>query len=616
MVTSRSQATNVCFIDLDRGESRIEDTPEDIVRRYLGGRGLNMYYLHKMLKPGIDGLSPENVLIFGTGLLTGSGVPNSGRFNVTAKSPESKVLGDSNCGGFFGPTMRFAGVDRLVITGRAEAPSLIYIEDGKVEIRPAEKYWGLDTNDVQQALLADFGNDVEIACIGRAGETGVRFACLRTGVKNAAGRSGLGAVMGSKNIKAVVVRGSLGVPIANPKGFTKDVVDTRNHILSSKITKVLGRVGTPLLYDVSNYLGAIRTKNSQENQFEDTLNAEEIHKHVEKMLSCYGCVVHCRHRNTVVPLGEGPEYTAISLLGANLGVADTENVIELQNIVNDLGLDVSSTSAMIAWAIEASQKGILSEEQTDGPLEFGDYERIKKLVYQIVDREGLGDLLAEGSRIVDKLGEEAKHFLIAVKGLPQSDPHDVRYLKSFALGIATSSRGADHLRSRPTLEIFDLPSDFLQKIYGARIDPDPTSYETKERTVYYHENIYSVVDSLGICKFVCHGFNSPHFLGHEQFSAMIKTVKGWEIEPEELRECALRIVDLERVINEAEGIDRKDDTLPGRYFDDPMPKARSKGHHIDREQFSRMLDRYYDLRGWTRDGKVPEERAKEVSGDE
>ena len=616
MVASRSQATNVCFIDLDRGESRIEDTPDDIVRRYLGGRGLNMYYLHKMLKPGIDGLSPGNVLIFGTGLLTGSGVPNSGRFNVTAKSPESKVLGDSNCGGFFGPTMRFAGVDRLVITGRAKAPSLIYIEDGKVEIRSAEKYWGLDTNDVQQALLADFGKDIEIACIGRAGENGVRFACLRTGVKNAAGRSGLGAVMGSKNIKAVVVRGSLGVPIANPKGFAKEVVEIRNHILSSKITKVLGRVGTPLLYDVSNYLGAIRTKNSQENQFEDTLNAEEIHKHVEKMLSCYGCVVHCRHRNTVVPLGEGPEYTAISLLGANLGVADTENVIELQNIVNDLGLDVSSTSAMIAWAIEASQKGILSEEQTGGPLEFGDYERIKQLVYQIVDREGLGDLLAEGSRMVDQLGEEAKHFLIAVKGLPQSDPHDVRYLKSFALGIATSSRGADHLRSRPTLEIFDLPADFLQKIYGTRIDPNPTSYETKESTVYYHENIYSVIDSLGICKFVCHGFNSPHFLGHEQFSRMIKTVKGWEIEPDELRECALRIVDLERVINEGEGIDRKDDTLPGRYFDDPMPKARSKGHRIDREQFARMLDRYYALRGWTKDGKVTEARTKEVSGEE
>jgi aldehyde:ferredoxin oxidoreductase len=615
MVASRSQDTNVCFIDLDSGSISVENTPDNIVKRYLGGRGLNMYYLHKMLKPGIDGLSPENVLIFGNGLLTGSGLPNSGRFNVTAKSPESKVLGDSNCGGFFGPTMRFAGVDRLVITGRADKPCLIYIENGKIDIRPAKKYWGQNTNDVQRALRADFGRDVEIACIGRAGETGVRFACLRTGVKNTAGRGGLGAVMGSKNIKAIVVRGGLGIPIARPEGFAEEVVSLRKYILSSKVTKVLGRVGTPLLYDVSNYLGAIRTKNSLENQFEDTLNAEEIHKHVEKMLSCYGCVVHCRHRNTVIPLGEGPEYTSIALLGANLGIANTENVIELQNIVNDLGLDVSSTSAMIAWAIEASQKGILTQEQTGGRLEFGDYNRIKKLVHQIVDREDLGDLLAEGTRIVDRFGENAKHFMIAVKGLPQSDPHDVRYLKSFALGIATASRGADHLRSRPTLEIFDLPSDFLEKIYGSRIDPNPTSYETKEKTIFFHENIYSVVDSVGICKFVCHGFNSPHFLGYEHFSRMIKTVKGWDITPDELRECALRIVDLERVINMREGISRKDDTLPGRYFDDPMPKARSKGHHIDRTQFAKMLDRYYDLRGWTTDGKVPGERTKEVAGE-
>ena len=616
MVASKGQSTNFCQIDLNTGDIRIELTPESIVRRYLGGRGLNMYYLHRLLKPGIDGLSPDNVLIFGTGLLTGSGLPNSGRFNVTAKSPESKVLGDSNCGGFFGPTLRFAGIDRLILTGKAKSPSLIFIEDGKVEIRPAQKYWGLDTNDVQRALKADFGSDVEVACIGRAGETGVRFACLRTGVKNAAGRAGLGSVMGSKNIKAVVVRGGGGVPIAEPQHFAQEVAALRDHLLKSKITRVLGRVGTPLLYDVSNYLGAIRTKNSQENQFEDTLNAEEIHKHVEKMLSCFACVVHCRHRNTVVPLGEGPEYTSISLLGANLGISDTEQVIELQNIVNDVGLDVSSTSAMIAWAIEASQKGMLPPDLENGPLEFGDYKRIKQLIYQIVEREGLGNLLAEGSQIVDRFGEEAASFLIAVKGLPQSDPHDVRYLKSFALGIATSSRGADHLRSRPTLEIFDLPSDFLKKIYGSPIDPNPTSYATKEITVYYHENIYSVVDSLGICKFVCHGFNSPHFFGHDHFSKMIKIVNGLDIPPDELRQVALRIVDLERVINMREGIDRKDDTLPGRYFDDPMPTGRSKGHRIDREQFAGMLDRYYALRGWTDDGKVTTERAKEVTGEQ
>jgi aldehyde:ferredoxin oxidoreductase len=616
MIIARSQSTNVCFVDLDRGEFRVDETPEDVVRRFLGSRGLNMYYLHKYLEPGIDGLSPENVLIVGTGLLTGSGLPNTGRFNVTAKSPESRVLGDSSCGGSFGPEMRFAGIDRLVITGRASEPSILAIEDGEIEIRPAEKYWGLDTNDAQSAIRADFGRNVEVLCIGRAGENGVRYACLRTGIKNAAGRTGLGAVMGSKNIKAIIARGNRGVPIADTTGFARLVVDLRDYLQSSKVIQVLGRVGTPLLYDVSNYLGAIRTKNSIENQFTETLNAEEIHEYVEKMLSCWGCVVHCRHRNTVKPVGEGPEYTSVALLGANVGIDDPEKVIELQNICNDVGLDVSSTSTMIAWAIEASREGILPADKNNGPLEFGDYDRIKALIYQIVNREGLGDLLAEGTRIVQQFGERANRFMIAIKGLPQSDPHDVRYLKSFSLGIATSSRGADHLRSRPTLEIFNLPSKLLKEIYGSKIDSDPTSYETKEKMVCFHENIYAVVDSLGICKFVCHGFNSPKLLGYEHFSRMISTAKGWRIDREELEDCGRRIIDLERLINIREGITRKDDTLPDRYFDDPMPKGMSAGHRIDREKFGEMLDRYYALRGWTKEGLVPQERAREIAGEE
>lgn len=615
MIRARSQATNVCFIDLDRGEIRVDETPEDVVLRFLGSRGINMYYLYKYLKPGLDGLSPENVLIVGTGLLTGSGLPNTGRFNVSAKSPESRVLGDSSCGGSFGPEMRYAGIDRLVITGRAREPSLLTIEDGEIGIRPADKYWGLDTNDTQRALRADFGPNIEAICIGRSGERGVRYACVRTGVKNAAGRSGLGAVMGSKNIKAVVARGNQGVPIADTTGFARLVVELRDYLQSSKVIQVLGRVGTPLLYDVSNYLGAIRTKNSTENQFEDTLNAEEVHEYVEKMLSCYGCVVHCRHRNTAKPVGEGPEYTSIALLGANVGISDTEQVIELQNICNDLGLDVSSTSAMIAWAIEASQRGLIPSEETGGVMEFGDYDLVKSLIHQIAEREGFGDVLAEGTRIVDRYGEEANRIMIAVKGLPQSDPHDVRYLKSFALGIATASRGADHLRSRPTLEIFNLPAAFLKEIYGETIDSNPTSYETKEKMVFYHENIYAVVDSLGICKFVCHGFNSPKLLNYEHFSRMIEVIKGWRMNREELEACGRRIVDLERLINIREGITRKDDTLPGRYFDDPMPKGMSAGHRIDREKFEQMLDRYYALRGWTPEGLVTEERATEVLGE-
>lgn len=601
--------SNLYEVDLSSGEVKVQETPPRVLRAYLGGRGLNMHYLYKYLQPGIEPLGPENALIFGTGLLTGSGVPNSSRFNISAKSPESGILGDANCGGFFGPELRFAGVDRLIVRGRAERPSYIYIEDGRVEIRDARDYWGLNTVELQRRLREDLGRDIQVAGIGEAGERLVRFASVINGIKNSASRGGMGAVMGAKRLKAVVARGSLGVPIRHPEEFVDTVRRIRDHLQSSKVIHVLGRVGTPLLYEVSNFLGAIRTKNSQLNAFEETLNAEVIHRYVEKMLSCYGCVVHCRHRNFA---GEGPEYTALGLLGANLGLADPRKVIELNNLCNDLGLDVSSTGTIIAWAIELFERGYLDRRKVGYELSFGDYEGIRSLMIDISTRRGLGDILAESTRAVEVFGEETEDFLIAVKGLPQSDPHDVRYIKSFALGIATASRGADHLRSRPTLDIFDLPPELLERIYGQPIERSPTAYRTKEVAVYTHENIYAIIDSLGICKFVCHGFNSPHLLGYEHFAELVRLVTGLELSREEFMEIAHRIVDLERLINMREGIAREDDTLPGRYFEEEMKLRLARGHRIERERFQEMLSAYYRLRGWDEDGRLSAGRIAEL----
>lgn len=588
------------------------ETPHEIIRKFVGGRGLNMYYLYKYLKPGCDPFSPDNVLIIGNGLLTGMLVPNSGRHNVTCKSPESGIIGDANIGGFFGPEMRFAGIDRLIILGRAASPVYLYLEDGRIEIRDAAPYWGLTCSETQVKLKCDLGSDVEIECIGPAGENMVRFAATRYGLKNAAGRCGTGAVWGSKNLKAAVARGNYGLPVADPEGMLAKYAELRGYLNKSKVIGVMGRVGTPLLYDVSNYLGAIRTHNSQQTVFFDTLNAEKVHKYVDKMLSCFGCVVHCRHRNRLG--GEGPEYTSEVLVGANIGVVDTYQMIDLNNLVNDLGLDISSTGTYIAWAIELFEKGYLDEKTVGYELRFGDYPVLRRLISDIAYRRGLGDVLAEGSRLVDKFGKETADFLIAIKGLPQSDPHDVRYLKGFALGIATASRGADHLRSRPTLEIFDLPSDVRLQIYGEPIDPNPMSYNSKGRLVYFHENIYAAIDCLGICKFICHGFNSPRNLNYTHFKELVKLAYGLEFTDQELEEVGRRVIDLERLINHQEkGISRKDDTLPARYFDEPMPSARAKGSHIDRVGFQKMLDDYYALRGWDGDGMLPVERVTELN---
>ncbi|MCL4487458.1 MAG: aldehyde ferredoxin oxidoreductase family protein [Chloroflexi bacterium] len=605
---ARPIATLAC-VDLTTRHVEISQAPLELVKKFLGGRGLNMYYLYQNLKPGTDALAPDSPLIIGTGLLTGTGAPNSGRHSVTCKSPESGILGDSNIGGFFGSEMRYAGIDRLLITGKADKPVYLYIEEGRIEIREADKYWGANCTEAALRLKNDLGADAEVELIGPAGENQVRFACTRYGLKNAAGRCGTGAVWGSKKLKAIVARGNSGVPIAHPHEFLTKSVELRQNLQSSKMIQVLGRVGTPFLYDVSNYLGAIRTHNSQTTTFYDSLNAEEMHQYVDKMLACASCVVHCRHRNRLG--SEGPEYTTEGLIGANLGIANPRQVVELQKILDELGLDISSTGTYLAWAIELYERGLLTKERTGGKeLRFGDYETIKQLIFDIAARRGLGNWLAEGSRLTKQFPGSAD-FLIAIKGLPQSDPHDVRYLKGFALGIATSSRGADHLRSRPTLEILDLPAKVTEQIYGQPVDPNPTSYRSKAVLVTFSETIFAVVDSIGICKFVCHGFNSPRNLNYDHFRELIYLATGLEFTKEELVGVGRRVVDLERIINMREGMTRASDTLPARYFDEKMDGRKTAGHQIDRAQFAQMLDEFYALHGWDEEGRPSRERIAE-----
>lgn len=602
---------NTAFIDLDSGDVRIEETPVELVRRFLGGRGLNMFYLHSLLEPGIDPFDGANPLIFGAGLLTGTAAPSSSRFNVSAKSPESYILGDANCGHRFGPRMRFSGFDRLVITGRAAVPVYLHLDDGRIEVREAGGWWGMNAREVQESMRDALGRKIEIACIGRAGEKRVRFAGIMNGEKATAARCGLGAVMGSKGLKAVVAAGNAQIEVEQRDDLFGARREMNTALQGARVIQALGKFGTALLYRPSNQLGAIRTKNSQENAFSDALDAEEIHRYTEKMYSCYNCIVHCRHRNRFG--GGGPEYTTVGLLGANCGIDDPEHVIRLNNLCNDLGLDTSSVGTIIPWAIELYERGLIDDTMTGGRrLEFGNVDLVRELIIDISERRGFGDILAESTRAVETFGPESADFLIAVKGLPQTDPHDCRIIKSFALGIAVSSRGADHLRNRPTLDIFDLPEALTTKIYGRKIDPEITSYDTKDAMVYFHENIYAVIDALGLCKFVCHGFNSPHLIDYGDFSELIRLAAGLEFTGEELEAVAHRILDTERLINMREGVTRKDDTLPRRYFEEGAPLKGYAGQRIERERFEEMLSGYYRLREWDAEGRPPDARRAEL----
>jgi aldehyde:ferredoxin oxidoreductase len=599
-------------VDLTTRTVKVANTPRRLVNDLLGGRGANMAYLYRMLPAGTNALSPENVLLFGTGLLTGYPVPNSGRMSISAKSPESGILGDANMGGFFPATMKKSGFDRLVITGRADKPVILFLSKCSIQIKDAGKYWGLNVPDTQSALTRDLGKGVRSAIIGPAGENMVRFANIMNSRKNAAGRGGMGAVMGSKNLKAIAATADGPLEMADRPNLQALRKTLTKYLHASKIIKIYGKLGTPLLYEPANKLGAIRTKNSQLNQWSPNLNASELEKQVDRMVACSGCSVHCRHVNRHG--GEGPEFVSLALLGANAGIDDLTAVIKLNNLCNDLGIDTSSAGTIIPWAMEIYQRGIIGDDLTEGPLEWGDVERVRTLLIEISQRRGFGDVLADSSQAVPlgKLPSEASNYLIAVKNLPQSDPHDPRYIKSFALGVAISSRGADHLRSRPTLDILNLPREVSEKIFGTPTLNDPTAYETKEVMVEFSETIFAVCDCLGICRFVCQGWNSPKLLGYEHFSELIKLAVGLELGPDKLREIGRRVIDIERLINQREGLTRSDDTLPRRYFDDPMPGGMTKGHRIDRQKFADLITRYYRLRGWDDEGRLSSQRTAEI----
>ncbi len=610
----------VLFVDLTTQRMREEEVPEVLVRSLLGGRGINVYYLYKMLPPGTDPLSPENPLIMGLGLLTGTKAPSTSRFNITAKSPESLILGDSNIGGHWPASIRNAGYQYLIFTGRADKPVYLHLEKGHAELKDAAHMWGMNVHDFLVLLERDFGKGAKAGFITRAGERLVRMAGIMGGKKAIAARGGLGAVMGSKNLKAVVCSGRGKVEYFDEPAAGAHRKEQNAYLVQAKVIGTLGRYGTPLLYRPSNILGAIRTKNSQLNAWDESLVAEEIDKHVTKMASCFNCVVHCRARNSVDDGlghkgGEGPEYSSIGTMGSNLGITGAENVIRLSNMCNKLRLDTSSAGSIIAWAIELYEKGIVTDEMTGGrALRFEDYDLVVDLLQDISERRGFGDLLADSTQAWRHFGEASKDYLIASKGLTQTDPHDPRILKGFALGLAVSSRGMDHLRNRPTLEIFRLPKDVTTKLYGQEVDPDFTAYDTREIPVAWSDEIYAVNDAVGSCRFVSHGFNSPRMFDYPHYVEMIRDVTGLNFGEDELREIGRRIIDIERFINMREGVTRDDDTLPKKYFDEGLPLKEYAGHRIDREEFEKMKTRYYRLRGWSDEGVPPQTRMEEIEG--
>ncbi len=572
-----------------------------------------MHLLYNHLSPGIDPLSPENVLLIGTGLLTGIPALGSGRCDIAAKSPITGAVGDSNVGGFFAPELRMAGFDHLVIKGKAEKPIYLWINDGEIEIKDASYLWGKDTFKTQTLIRSDHGDEeIKSLVIGNAGENLVHFANVRTGMKNSAGRTGMGCVMGSKNLKAIATRGTMDIELAYPDqllDYCKEMIDM---VMKNRYSRAASKWGTLIIYSTTNTTGLIRTRNFQLNQLEQgwDIEPEEMDKYTIGMSGCYGCPVSCRHRYTLkdgpfAPIfAEGPEYTSLGAFGTMVDCKKMETVLVANHLVNKYGLDTLETGGLIAWAMELYEKGILTENITDGlKLEWGNEEVLFELIRKIAQREGFGNVLADGFKnAIAKIGKESEYYAIKVKGL--SNLHsDERPTPSLALGIATSTRGADHLRSRPAIDLYGLPEDFLEEIYGGKISSDYRSYEGKSRMVWWQELLYAVTDSLGTCKFQT-VFLAVHAPKWEEYSKLIHLVSGMQYSTSQLMEIGERIYTIERMFNNREGFSRKDDTLPERYFKEvtPVGLPRVKGIKIDKGKFEEMLDEYYALHGWDNNG--------------
>jgi aldehyde:ferredoxin oxidoreductase len=610
------------FVDLERREVARGYTPLRVVRALLAGRGANMFYLHRLLDESLDPLHPDIPLIFGSGILTGI-VPSAARGNATSWSPETRILMDSNAGDYFPSFIRMNGIDHIVLFGRAERWTVMRIKSGGVEFIDAGPYLGLDNIDLRDRIPKDLGGtwdrDLAMVNITAAGERQVLCSAIMGGPKACYARGGTGAKMGSLKVKAIVVQGQTrDFETAQPyKGYNRTIAQK---LLDTSVVKhALKSRGTPFLYKPSRLLGAMGTKNNQETTWTDKLDAENIDPYRPGMTGCFRCPVNCRPLNQLNPdagdkygRGDGPEYVTLGKFGPNLGIDRIESVLRLNNICNDLGLDTASTGSTIAWAMELYQRGIISDEHTGGlALNWGDAELIERLLFMLSRREGFGNVLADGTRAVDNghYPAAALDYRMAVKGLMQSDPHDARILKAFALGLAVSTRGMDHLRNRVTLEINARINDdpaFKQRLYGAEVSAAPNSYEHKERAVRVCENTYAVGDSVGMCRFTTKLFNSPSLPGIEEFAVQIKNVTGLDFTADELDRVGLNVMGIERLINHRLGVRREHDTLPRRWFEEPVTVGAYSGEKIDRAEFDAMLSRFYAISRLTPEG-VPSE---------
>jgi aldehyde:ferredoxin oxidoreductase len=565
---------------------------------YLGGRGLGTKIYINEVDPKVDALSPENKMIFLTGPLTGTVATCAGRFEVVSKSPLSDTIGACSSGGHFGPELKFAGYDGIIFEGKATKPLYLYINDDHIELRDASHLWGKEVPATTDELMKETDEEAKIACIGPAGEKLVLFATIMNDKNRAAGRSGLGAVMGSKNLKAIVVRGTKSITVAKKKEFIDACMDSLNKIKANPVTGGgLPAYGTQVLVNILNESGGLPTRNWQESVFdkaEDISGETLAEKYLVRNRGCFDCSIGCGRvtkieRSQYTNFGEGPEYEAGWSFGADCGINNLEAVCESNFLCNELGMDPITMGSTIACAMELYEKGYATFKDTGMDLQFGNDKSIVELTRMTGYREGFGDKLALGSyRMAEEFGHAELSMTVKKLEMPA---YDGRALQGMGLEYATSNRGGCHVRGYMT----------SPEILGLPVKMDPLVTEGKAAMLKVFQDLTAVVDSVGMCLFTTFAIGLP------EIAEMVRTCTGINYTDEEVLQIGERIWNLEKIINMECGITVKDDTLPPRLLNEPITEGPAKGKVVELDT---MLPEYYSLRGWDMEG-VPSETKKE-----
>jgi aldehyde:ferredoxin oxidoreductase len=586
----------ILFVDCATGTSRVEALEESSARALLGGNGLAARILYDHVPAGDDALDPTNVVVFAVGPVTDTTVPGNSRACAAAKSPLTGLFFDSTFGGRFPATLKRTGFDAIVLTGRAPTPSYVVVDERGAMLKPAAAVWGRSTRDTVTALVEAEGGDGDAIAIGQAGERGVRFAAMAHYWKNreaVAGRGGIGAVLGSKNVKALLVKGARKTEIADPGALRALLEEAREPL--KKGTAALTTFGTPFLVGPINALGALGSYNLRSEVFAEAraVGGESMkERYHDRDTTCLKCPVACgkqyaiREGEFAGTRAKMPEYESIFALGPMLGIAEPEALILANDLCDLHGLDTISMGVTLALVCEALERAWLSPAEIGVPFGWGDWRGMLRLVEMTARREGFGDRLADGAwRLAESIHPEATRLVYAVKRL-ELPAHSARALKGLSIGYATATRGGSHHDTRPTPQYaptFDRRSTADKPAFAAR-----------------SQHFTAVGDSLVMCRFTSErGFG---LFVDEPYARMVRAVTGWDVSVEELERIGERIVNLERMFNVREGVRRAQDVLPWRVMHEPIPEGPSAGMYCPPGELAAMLDAYYALRGWDADG--------------